>query len=255
MSITKSMATASLFAIGLGASSLGLVAASSGALADTASSPAPAVVSATAPACAKSDVIIVSRDADLTTVSVRLGSKSKTVSCDVSLHSYATEGATWATSGTQTVVGFATIHLTPTAQTLSVQGSACFGQNELVLGTKKYDGSDGALPHFPNGVFGKSATLATWSGGAACPPATGGTNPPANTPTVPAVTPTVVTPTVVAPTAVLGEVLVAPKAAAPAAVLPFTGAPIATEFAAGAILLGLGALLIGASRLRDEDAL
>jgi hypothetical protein len=249
MSITKSMATASLFAVGLGASSLGLVAASSGALADTASSPAPAVVSATVPACAKSDVIIVSRNADLTTVSVRLGSKSKTVSCDVSLHSYATDGATWATSGIQTVVGFATIHLTPTAQTLSVQGSACFGQNELVIGTKKYDGSDGALPHFPNGVFGKTATLATWSGGAACPPTTDGNNPPVVN------TPTVVTPAV-APTAVLGEVLVAPKpAAAHAAVLPFTGAPIATEFAAGAILLGLGALLIGASRLRDEDAL
>ena len=250
MSIAKSMATASLFAVGLGASSIGLVAASSGALADTASSPAPAVVSATVPACAKSDVIIVSRNADLTTVSVRLGSKSKTVSCDVSLHSYATEGATWATSGTQTVVGFATIHLTPTAQTLSVQGAACFGQNELVIGTKKYDGTDGALPHFPNGVFGKSATLATWSGGVACPPTTGGSNPPSNPPT-----PQVVTPAV-APTAVLGEVLVAPKPAAThAAELPFTGAPIATEFAAGAILLGLGALLIGASKLRDEDAL
>lgn len=249
MSITKSMATVSLFAVGLGASSLGLVAASSGALADTASSPAPAVVSATVPACAKSDVIIVSRNADLTTVSVRLGSKSKTVSCDVSLHSYATQGATWATSGTQTVVGFATIHLTPTAQTLSVTGSGCFGQNELVIGTKKYDGSDGALPHFPNGVFGKSATLATWNGGAACTPTTGGGTPPSNPPTVQVVTPA-------APTAVLGEVLVAPKpVAAHAAVLPFTGAPIATEFAAGAILLGLGALLIGASRLRDEDAL
>jgi len=208
------------------------------------------VVTATVPACAKSDVIIVSRDADLTNVSVRLGSKSKTVSCDVSLHSYATEGATWATSGTQTVVGFATIHLTPTAQTLSVQGSACFGQNELVIGTKKYDGTDGALPHFPNGVFGKTATLATWSGGAACPPAAGTSNPPANTPTVPVVTPAAA-PTV-APAAVLGEVFTAPKPAAPAAQLPFTGAPIATEFAAGAILLGLGALLIGASRLREE---
>jgi hypothetical protein len=250
MSITKSTATAGLFAIGLGASSLGLVAASSGALADTASSPAPAVVSATVPACAKSDVIVVSRDADLTTVSVRLGSKSKTVSCDVSLHSYATDGATWATSGTQTVVGFATIHLTATAQTLSVQGSSCFGQNELVIGTKKYDGTDGALPHFPNGVFGKSITIATWSGGAACPPATGGNNPPTNTPTVAVVTPAVAPS--VAPAAVLGEVFVAPKAAAPAAQLPFTGAPIATEFAAGAILLGLGALLIGASRLREE---
>jgi hypothetical protein len=251
MSITKSMATASLFAIGLGASSLGLVAASSGALADTASSPAPAVVSASVPACAKSDVILVSRNADLTNVSVRLGSKSKTVSCDVSLHSYATEGATWATSGTQTVVGFATIHLTATAQTLSVQGATCFGQNELVIGSKKYDGTDGALPHFPNGVFGKSVTIATWSGGAACAPTTDGTNPPVNNP--PANTPAVqvVTPTV-APAAVLGEVFVAPKAAAPAAQLPFTGAPIATEFAAGAVLLGLGALLIGASRLREE---
>lgn len=245
MSIAKNTAMASLFAMGLGAASLGLVAASSSALADTASSATPAVETATVHACAKSDVIIVSRNADLTSVSVRLGSKSTTVSCDVSLHSYATQGGTWPTSGTQTVAGFATIHLSPTAQTLSVQGSACFGQNELVIGTKKYDGSDGALPHFPNGVFGPSVTLATWSGGVACPPATGGDNPPPAQVVAPAV----------APVAVLGEVVVAPNtvtAAAPQ--LPFTGAPIATEFAAGAILLGLGALLMSASRRRDEDS-
>jgi hypothetical protein len=249
MRTVRGFATASLLAVGVGGSAVGLI---GGASIASAATTAPSST-----ACGKADVVIVSRNADLTTVSVRLAAASAHKSCDVSLHSYQTEGATWATSGNQAVVGFATAHLTATAQTLTVAGSTCFGQSELVLGTQKHDGTDGALPHYPNGVFG-SSVLASWSGGKACSPTTNGGTPP---PTTTTITPTGVLPEQfttqpppqVVPVSVLGETVVKPPAAAPKAQLPFTGQPIATEVAAGAILIGLGALVIAAGRRRETD--
>jgi hypothetical protein len=230
-----------------------LIAGASGALAAT-DAPATESPSANVPTCTKADVIIVTRNADLTTVSVRLASASANASCDVSLHAYKTDGPTWPTSGTQSQVGFATLHLTTTAQPLSVTGSPCFGQNELVIGTQKFDGTDGALPHFPNGVFG-STTIAKWNGGKACT-----TPPPSNPPTVNG--PTIVEgeqfvapETAAAPLQVLGETFVAPPTAVAPKALPFTGQPIAAEIAAGAMLVGIGALLIAAGRRSETDVI
>jgi hypothetical protein len=246
MSKVRGLAFASLLTVGLGGSTVGLIAGASGAFAAT---DAP---TSSAAACTKADVIIVSRNANLTDVSVRLAAASAQASCDVSLHAYQTDGPTWPTSGTQSEVGFATIHLTTAAQSLSVTGSPCFGQNELVIGTQRFDGTDGALPHFPNGVFGAS-TLAKWNGGTACtqpstpPPST----PPPSTPPTNVLPEQFVAPQTAAPLQVLGETFVAP--AAPKAQLPFTGQPIAAEIAAGAMLIGIGALLIAAGRRSETD--
>jgi hypothetical protein len=232
--------------------------------------PTPTASSST---CSKSDVVLVSRNADLTTVSVRLASKSSGVSCDVSLHAYQTEGPTWPTSGTQKLVGFATAHLTDTPQTLTVTGSSCFGQNDLVIGTTRNDGVDGPLPRYPVQAFATN-TIASWIGGTACP-----TSSPS--PTTPAPTPT---PTTTPPSGVLPTQIVAPASVAPAALtpspspsssvlgeefeqppaptatlplatsqqLPFTGAPLTLEALAAAGLVGVGAVLYGIGRRRGD---
>jgi len=224
--------------------------------------------SATASTCTKADVDLVSHNSHLTTVSVKLAAGSENVSCDVSLHSYETQGPTWETSGQQTFLGFATVHLTTTPQTLSVAAPPCFGQTELVIGTKRYDGVDGPLPHYPDGVFDSDITIATWHGGAACASAsvsptataTGSTSPSATASVTPSVSPSVsasvlpeqltaspspspsVAPsTTVGPSpsaSVLGLTLTKP----PTSTLPFTGAPVLAEVALGFGLLASGAL-------------
>ena len=232
----------------------------------------------TASSCSKSDVVLVSRNTDLTTVSVRLASTSTGVSCDVSLHAYETEGSTWPTSGKQRLVGFATAHLTDAPQTLTVTGSSCFGQNDLVIGTTRNDGVDGPAPHYPDQVFA-SNTIASWIGGSAC--ATSSPSPsPTPTPTPsPSPTPTPTQPTAVLPTQIMAPASVAPVAMtpspsssvlgeefvqppAPAATLPlatsrqlpFTGAPLTLEALAAAGLVGVGAVLYRIGRKRGDDS-
>ena len=116
------------------------------------------------------DDIDFTRNADLTVATVTLKKAAKhKVRCAVSLNSYMTEGATWETSGTQKLLDHDSVTLTgeqPT-KTLKVNRSDCFGQNDLYLGSKKYDGTDGALPHYPDSVTPEHL-LSWWNGGQAC---------------------------------------------------------------------------------------
>ena len=94
-------------------------------------------------------------------------------SCDVSLASYLTEGATWATSGTQTLVDVAhvTVRSGHSAQlSVKVPDVGCFGQIDLYKGSKVFSGDN--APHYPNGVFaGDSGLIKSWNGGSAvCSP-------------------------------------------------------------------------------------
>ena len=110
------------------------------------------------------------KNADLSMAIVTL--KAPFTSCDVSLYSYETEGPNWETSGDQTPVDFDTVTLTtehPTA-TLKVDVRGCFQQQDLAVGTKqKFDGVDGALPHYPESSTPKGL-IDHWNGGEACPP-------------------------------------------------------------------------------------
>jgi hypothetical protein len=189
----------------------------------------------------------------------------------VSLHAYETQGPTWPASGTQRLVGFATAHLTDTPQTLTVTGSSCFGQNDLVIGTTKNDGVDGPLPHYPDRAF-EANTIASWIGGSACPTSSATSTPtptptPTTTPPAAALPTQIVAPASVVPAAVgpspsssvLGEEFAqapVPVATLPLATsrqLPFTGAPLALEALAAAGLIGVGAVLYSVGRRRGDD--
>ena len=130
--------------------------------------------------CTTADIQINSRNADLSQVVVALKSSAaqKDISCDVSLNSYKTDGPTWPTSGIQALIDHKTVTLTKTNTTasLTVQTAPCFGQNDLYIGSTRFDGVDGALPQYPNGVF-PTKLITAWNGGKACaetvpPPAT-----------------------------------------------------------------------------------
>ena len=88
-------------------------------------------------------------------------------SCDVSLASYLTEGSTWATSGTQTLVDVAhvTVRAGHSAQlSVKVPDVGCYGQIDLYKGSKVFSGDN--APHYPNGVFsGDSGLIKSWNGG------------------------------------------------------------------------------------------
>jgi hypothetical protein len=88
-------------------------------------------------------------------------------SCDISLASYLTEGATWATSGTQTLVdvAHATVQRGQSAKlSVKVPDVGCFGQIDLYKGSKVFSGNN--APHYPNGVFsGDSGLIKAWNGG------------------------------------------------------------------------------------------
>ncbi|HXR41694.1 MAG TPA: hypothetical protein VN738_04750 [Acidothermaceae bacterium] len=245
--------------------SIGMVGTGSVALAATSSTTASA--SASSSDCSPSDVVVVSRNSDLTTVSVQLATAASGKACDVSLHAYATEGPTWPTSGTQRLVDFATVHLSDAPQTLSVTGSSCFGQNDLVMGTTRNDGVDGPLPHYPNHAFG-SLLVTWWVGGSACTtPTPTATVSPTSTvsPTMVASPPSSPPATVlplqfVAPTpvvlpspspTVLGEQFQnAPPSAVGPTALPFTGQPVVIEALSALALVVLGSLLYLVSRRR-----
>jgi LPXTG-motif cell wall-anchored protein len=106
------------------------------------------------------------------TVAVKLkGDIAEGCSYDVSLASYRTEGPDWKSSGAQAFLAYDTGTLTPerTQITLDVSSGApfCFGQIDLYNGSTKYDGTGGALPHYPDSAtpFG---LISAWNGGAPC---------------------------------------------------------------------------------------
>jgi hypothetical protein len=76
------------------------------------------------------------------------------VSKTVSLNSYETEGPTWEASGNQSFFDHdqftVTIDKDHTAGTLTVKAPKCFYQTDLYWGSTRYDGTDGALPHYPD---------------------------------------------------------------------------------------------------------
>ncbi|MEU4581279.1 hypothetical protein AB0F92_04165 [Kitasatospora aureofaciens] len=164
-----------------------------------------------------------------------------TAGCDyhVSLGSYATQGTTWATSGQQTFLGWATTTLTREhyRDTLDVTGHLprCYGELALYSVGEKYDGSDSdhPLPHYPDEPF-SGLVIASWNGGTACAPTpTGSPTTPAPTPTsaaTPTPTPTSATAPVTtapAPTPVPGAPTASPRATprTPATTTPATSAP------------------------------
>ncbi|MFJ8623525.1 hypothetical protein ACIRD3_11850 [Kitasatospora sp. NPDC093550] len=128
--------------------------------------------------------------AESATVQVRLAGVP-TAGCDyhVSLGSYEAQGPTWATSGRQAFLGWATTTLTREhyRDTLDVTGHLphCFGELALYAVGEKYDGgdSDHPLPHYPDEPF-SGLQIASWNGGTACAPT------PTATPTTAAPTPT-----------------------------------------------------------------
>ncbi|MEE1785599.1 hypothetical protein PUR71_22225 [Streptomyces sp. SP17BM10] len=114
--------------------------------------------------------------AESATVQVRLAGEPA-AGCDyhLSLGSYATQGPTWATSGRQVFLGWATTTLTRAhyRDTLDVTGHLprCYGELALYAVGEKYDGadSDHPLPHYPDEPF-SGLMIASWNGGTACAP-------------------------------------------------------------------------------------
>jgi hypothetical protein len=154
---------------------------------------------AVVPACTSADITWTALSPTSSTVTL----VDPTFSCWVSLNSYDTAGATWATSGTQTADGHDSVELMPskTTATLSApftKNSTCFGQTDLYGGTQLFDGTDGALPLYP-GTVTPLNLLAFWNGSTtSCTPASSPTPPPvvSTPPPTTGTTPTVPTPTV-----------------------------------------------------------
>ncbi|MFE0462007.1 LPXTG cell wall anchor domain-containing protein [Kitasatospora sp. NPDC058965] len=197
----------------------------------------------------------------------------------VSLAAYETEGATWQTSGQQTLVGFATGLLTQQKPqlTLDLGGKLpkCFGQVDLYNGSEKYEGDK--APHYPHPVIGDEK-IAWWNGGQACTPTP--TPTPSPSTSTPAPTPTGSTPTPT-PKPTPSPSASSSKPAAPASpsapstpvstdvpsgkpeVKPVSSTPtslastgtdgsaLATVAGAGAVLLGLGAGAVVLTRRRS----
>ena len=90
-------------------------------------------------------------------------------SVSFSLNSYTAQGPTWPTSGTQALFDHQSVTLSAGAPsgTLTVAEPPCYGQTDLYTGTARFDGQDGALPHYPNSVT-PAGLIAYSNGGAAC---------------------------------------------------------------------------------------
>ena len=86
-----------------------------------------------------------------------------------SLNSYTAQGPTWPTSGTQALFDHQSVTLSAGSPsgTLTVAEPPCYGQTDLYTGTARFDGKDGALPHYPNSVT-PAGLIAYSNGGAAC---------------------------------------------------------------------------------------
>jgi LPXTG-motif cell wall-anchored protein len=99
------------------------------------------------------------------------GQLCKDVTRTVSLNSYATDGPTWETSGTQVFVDHASITLSQgnTSGYLQVKAPSCYYQTDLYFGSTLFDGTHGDLPHYPGSVT-PQPLIAARNGGHACPP-------------------------------------------------------------------------------------
>jgi hypothetical protein len=91
------------------------------------------------------------------------------VSKTVSLNSYKTDGPTWPTSGTQSFVDHDeyTVDKDHTSGTLVVIEPTCYYQTDLYWGDTKFDGNDGALPHYPD-VVTPTGLIDARNGGEGC---------------------------------------------------------------------------------------
>jgi LPXTG-motif cell wall-anchored protein len=123
-----------------------------------------------------------------TKISVRLSDDShpgEGCEYDVSLASYNTQGSTWATSGTQTFLGWDTTTLGKSKREAKLDVSShaptCFGQIDLYGNDRKHDGVSAPLPKYPNATF-PDDLITAWNGGKACTPTP--TASPSATPTV-----------------------------------------------------------------------
>ena len=90
-------------------------------------------------------------------------------SVSFSLNSYTAQGPTWPTSGTQALFDHQSVTLSAGSPsgTLTVAEPPCYGQTDLYTGTARFDGKDGALPHYPTSVT-PAGLIAYSNGGAAC---------------------------------------------------------------------------------------
>jgi LPXTG-motif cell wall-anchored protein len=104
-------------------------------------------------------------------ISVRVKADNPNDTCTVSLASYLAQGPTFATSGTQVLHDFATVHVSGRQSgtlTVAVPNATCYGQIDLYHGSTEYDGKTGEghgpAPHGPNGAVIGSALIASWNG-------------------------------------------------------------------------------------------
>ena len=110
--------------------------------------------------------------------------------CEIpfSLASYETRGPTWELSGQQRFLDHATASIDSVHRsiTLTVQSPSCFGQTDLYLGRRIYDGGSGPghgpLPDHDGGVWVPRGLVGAWNGSLDCV----GSSPPASTPPAPA---------------------------------------------------------------------
>ncbi|KPI19720.1 hypothetical protein OK074_7796 [Actinobacteria bacterium OK074] len=139
-------------------------------------------------------------------VHIKVRAADDAASCTVSLASYLTHGATFATSGKQVFLDFDTVTVkrgeTDTLDT-AVPDVGCFAQVDLYRGNTKFDGkldandgfTHGDLPAGPSHTVIKDKLIASWNGGTkdctateqppTTPPADTETTPPADTETTP----------------------------------------------------------------------
>ena len=106
----------------------------------------------------------------MVTVNVHaVGSIPENCTFSFSLNSYTAQGATWPTSGTQALLDHQSITLSAANSSgqLSVAKPVCYGQTDFYTGTTKFDGIDGALPHYPN-VVTPTGLISYSNGGSAC---------------------------------------------------------------------------------------
>jgi hypothetical protein len=87
-----------------------------------------------------------------------------------SLNSYTTQGPDWPSTGTQALLDHETITLNASHSTgtLTVQKPLCYGQTDFYTGSIRFDGVDGALPHYPDTVVPQP--LLAWSNGPSTKP-------------------------------------------------------------------------------------
>jgi hypothetical protein len=86
------------------------------------------------------------------TVTVKFDGDPGNCSMAFSMASYDTDGPSWPTSGNQRLHDYmtATIDASNPSATLTVTKPDCFGQTDFYLGSTKYDGVEGPLPHYPD---------------------------------------------------------------------------------------------------------